>query len=154
MGLYFEDFQVGDEFLTPGRTVLEADIVQFAGVSGDYNEVHTNRAMMEKSPFGGPIAHGMLVASIATGLMSRLNLFDGTTIALAEANWRFVGPVRPGDTLRVRMRIREKRETSKPDRGVLRREALVENQQEQVVVRGELVLLIRRRPPDGQAQGR
>ena len=68
MGKYFEDFEIGDEAKTAGRTITETDIVNFAGITGDWNEIHTNKELAERGPFKQRIAHGALVFSIATGL--------------------------------------------------------------------------------------
>ena len=80
--MYYEDFAVGDTYVTPSRTVGEYDISQFAGLSGDYNPIHTDATFAEASEFGQRIAHGLLGMSILTGLVVRLGIFEGSTIAL------------------------------------------------------------------------
>jgi len=98
--MYFDDAQVGMRFETPRRTVTEADLVNFSGLSGDYNELHTDAEAMRASQFGERIAHGALILSMVTGLRSRLGIFDGTVIAFAEIRrWRFAAPVLIGDTI-------------------------------------------------------
>ena len=100
--LYFEDVEVGFRFETPSRTVTEADLVAFAGVSGDFNPLHTDRVFAATSIYGERIAHGALVLSLVTGLRQRVGLFDGTLMGLLEIrSWRFVAPVLIGDTIRV-----------------------------------------------------
>ncbi|HEY4620058.1 MAG TPA: MaoC/PaaZ C-terminal domain-containing protein [Gaiellaceae bacterium] len=144
--LYFEDVEVGFRFETPSRTVTEADLVAFAGVSGDFNPLHTDAVFAAGSIFGGRIAHGALVLSLATGLRQRVGLFDGTLMGLLEIrSWRFVTPVRIGDTIRVVTEVVELRPTSKPDRGVMVQRVEVWNQDDAVVQTGELVALLRRR---------
>jgi acyl dehydratase len=146
--LHFEDVEVGFRFETPRRTVTEADLVAFAGVSGDFNPLHTDAVYATESIYGERIAHGALVLSVATGLRQRTGLFDGTLMGLLEIRrWRFLAPVRIGDTIRVVNEIAELRETSKPDRGVMVQRIDVLNQDDAVVADGEFVLLLRRRSP-------
>ena len=144
--LHFEDVEVGFRFETPGRTVAEADLIAFAGVSGDFNPLHTDAVYAVGSIYGERIAHGALVLSLATGLRQRTGLFDGTLMGLLEIRkWRFVAPVRIGDTIRVANEITELRETSKPDRGLMVQRIDVLNQDDAVVAGGEFVMLLRRR---------
>ncbi|HXH95742.1 MAG TPA: MaoC/PaaZ C-terminal domain-containing protein [Gaiellaceae bacterium] len=144
--LYYEDVEVGFRFETPSRTVTEADLVAFAGVSGDFNPLHTDRVYAAQSIYGERIAHGALVLSLATGLRQRVGLFDGTLMGLLEIrSWRFLAPVRIGDTIRVATEIAELRETSKPDRGIMVQRVEVLNQDDALVGSGELVALLRRR---------
>jgi acyl dehydratase len=146
MPLYFEDFQVGQRFTTPARTVTEADIVHFAGISGDYNPIHTDAEFAKTAPFGERIAHGLLVLSMLTGLRQRSGHFEGTLIAWLEIrNYRFLKPVLIGDTVHGETEILEKRETSRPDRGVLVQRVRVVNQRGEVVQEGEFVTLVRRK---------
>lgn len=144
--LYFEDVEVGFRFETPSRTVTEADLVAFAGVSGDFNPLHMDAVFAAGSIYGERIAHGALVLSLATGLRQRVGLFDGTLMGLLEVrSWRFSVPVRIGDTIRVVTEVVELRPTSKPDRGVMVQRVEVWNQDDVVVQTGELVALLRRR---------
>jgi acyl dehydratase len=146
MPLYFEDFQVGQRFTTPARTVTEADIVHFAGISGDYNPIHTDAEFARSTPFGAPIAHGLLVLSMLTGLRQRSGHFEGTIIAWLEIrNYRFLKPVFIGDTIHGETEILEKRETSRPDRGILVQKVRVLNQKGEVVQEGEFVTMVKRR---------
>lgn len=80
-GLYLEEFEVGKVYISQGRTITEADVVNFAGLSGDFNVLHTNDEFAKTGPFKERVAHGMLGASIMTGLSNMLGIFDGTTIA-------------------------------------------------------------------------
>ena len=142
---YFEDIQVGDEYVSPGRTVTEADIVAFAGLSGDYNVLHTDAEYMKTSIFGERIAHGLLGLSIASGLGSRAVPRSFATIAFLGLRWRFKGPIKIGDTIKVRMRVSDKKETSKPDRGIVTIQRSVLNQRGEVVQEGDTELMIERR---------
>ncbi|MER3451142.1 MAG: dehydratase [Thermus sp.] len=147
MPMYFEDFEVGQRFTTPARTVTEADVVNFAGVSGDYNPIHTDLEFAKTTPFGQRIAHGLLVLSMLTGLRQRAGQFEGTIIAWLEIRkYAFLKPVFIGDTVRGESEVLEKRETSKPDRGILVQRVRVYNQRDELVQEGEFVTMVRRRP--------
>ena len=146
-GLYWEQWEIGAEFESPARTVTEADIVAFAGLSGDYNPLHVDEEYCKTTPFGGRIAHGPLVYAIAAGLLFQLHLYDDTLIAfLGFENLKFTKPVRPGDTIRARIKVLDKRETSNPERGVMRRQLLVLNQRGEVVQEGIQAFLLKRKP--------
>jgi len=146
--LYYEDVEVGTVFATRGRTITEADLVNFAGVSGDFNPLHMDSEYAEGSIFGRRVAHGALVLSVAMGLRQGLSLFDGTLMGLLELRtWRFLAPVFIGDTVRVETEISELRPTSKPDRAVMTQRVSVLNQDDTVVQQGELVALLKRRDP-------
>lgn len=150
--MFFDDFTVGDEFVTPRRTITEADVVNFAGVSGDHNSLHTDRLFGKETPFGEPVAHGLLIISVATGLVARLGIFDGTALAMMGIDdWRFLKPVLFGDTVHVKMTIAEKRATSRPDRGVLRRKFEIVNQRGELLQVGHISLMCRRRVPAAPA---
>jgi acyl dehydratase len=142
---YFEDIRVGDEYLSPGRTVTEADIVAFAGLSGDYNVLHTDAEYMKSSIFGERIAHGLLGLSISSGLGTRAVPRAFATIAFLGLRWRFKGPIKIGDTIKVRLKITAKKETSKPDRGIVTVQRQVVNQRGDVVQEGDTELMIERR---------
>src|SRR5499426_2893884 len=142
---YFEEIEVGEEFESPGRTVTETDIVLFAGLSGDYNVLHTDAEFMRTSLFGERIAHGLLGLAISSGLGSRAMPRPFATIAFLGLRWRFKGPIKIGDTIKVRMKVTGKRETSKPDRGIVTVQRHVLNQRGEVVQEGDTELMIERR---------
>jgi acyl dehydratase len=145
-GLYWEEWEVGAEFESPARTVTEADIVAFAGLSGDYNPLHINEEYCKTTPFGGRIAHGPLIYAIAAGLLFQLHLYDDTLIAfLGFDSLKFTRPVRPGDTIRAKVKVTEKRETSNPERGVMKRQLQVLNQMNEVVQEGVQAFLLKRK---------
>jgi acyl dehydratase len=143
-GLNFEQFQIGDRFASQGRTVTEADVVAFAGLSGDFNPLHTDASFAQATPFGERIAHGMLVAAMASGMANWTGVFEGTTLALMEQSLRYKGVVRFGDTVHLELQVADKKETSKPDRGVVTFEARVINQKGEAVIDGQWTLLMRR----------
>jgi acyl dehydratase len=141
---YFEDIEVGEEYESPGRTVTESDIVLFAGLSGDYNIIHTDAEFMKTSIFGERIAHGLLGLSIQSGLLARAML-PYATIAFGGLRWKFKAPIKIGDTIHVRARVASKKET-KPDRGVVVLARTVLNQRGDVVQEGDTELIVERRP--------
>ncbi|MFQ5520062.1 MAG: MaoC/PaaZ C-terminal domain-containing protein [Candidatus Methylomirabilia bacterium] len=141
---HFEEIEVGEEYLSPGRTVTEADIVIFAGLSGDYNVLHTDAEFMKSSIFGERIAHGLLGLAIQSGLLTRA-MRPFATLAFLGLRWKFKGPIKIGDTIKVRAKVIAKRETSKPDRGAITLERQVINQRGEVVQEGETDLMVARR---------
>jgi acyl dehydratase len=148
-GKYFEDFEVGQEFISPARTITLTDIVNFACLSGDFNEVHTNFEYCKTTSFGEPIAHGPLVYAVMAGLQYASGINDGTLIALLQNDqWRMLLPVKHGDTIRARVRVLEKTETSKPDRGVVVVQREVVKHDGTVAQEMRTTFLYRRRPKD------
>ena len=141
---YFEEIEMGEEYVSPGRTVTEADIVLFAGLSGDYNVLHTDAEFMKSSIFGERIAHGLLGLSIQSGLLSR-GMRPYAILAFLGLRWKFKGPIRIGDTIRVKARVIAKRETSKPGQGIVTLERQLLNQKGEVVQEGETDLMVARR---------
>lgn len=144
-GLYFDDYDEGDVFTTVGRTVTEADVTNFAGVSGDFNQLHTDEMFASETGFENRIAHGLLVLSMVTGLKQRLGVFEGTVIAFMNLTWNFKKPVFLGDTIQARISIDKKKTTSKPDRGVVVQKVEVSNQRGEIVQDGEHILMMKRR---------
>ena len=146
VGIFWEEWDIGAEFQTASRTITEADIVNFAGISGDYNPLHIDEEFCKQTQFGTRIAHGPLVYSIAAGLLFQLHLYDDTLIAfLGFDSLKFTLPVKIGDTVRVRVEVLEKRETSKPDRGVMKRLLQVLNQRDEVVQEGVQAFLLKKK---------
>jgi acyl dehydratase len=147
VGLYWEEWEIDQEFESPARTVTEADVVHFAGISGDYNPLHVNEEFCKETIFGTRIAHGPLIYSIAAGLLFQLHLYDDTLIAfLGFDSLKFTKPVKIGDTIHARIKVTEKRETSKPDRGVMKRTLEVVNHHGEVVQEGVQAFLLKRKP--------
>ena len=142
---YFDDFEVGDVIVSPGRTITVADIVNFAGFSGDWHPLHTDEEFASKSIFGMRIAHGMLCLSVITGLMMRSGIAEETATGLLNVEWDFIAPVKEGDTIRVHFKIIEKNETKKDDRGVIRYQVQMINQNNDIVGEGFLSNLYFRR---------
>ena len=146
MGLFWEDFEPGRSFTTGARTVTADDIEAFAALSGDHNAIHLDPAAARAAGFPAPIAHGALAIAVATGLVSRAELTRGTLLALLELHWRFLAPVCAGDTITVHLRVMDRRESRRADRGTIRLEADLVNQRGESVQRAELTELVLRRP--------
>jgi acyl dehydratase len=146
VGRSYEQFSVGDRFVTPGRTVTEADIVMFAGLSGDYAPMHTDEEYARNSLFGGRVAHGTLTFVLTTGLMFRMShLYHETILGLLGIdNVRYLHPVRAGDTIHAEIEIVSKRETSKPERGVIVQRVTTRNAENVDVAVCEFTNLIKR----------
>jgi len=144
-GKYFEEFAEGEEFITPSRTITETDIVNFAALSGDYHPLHTDEVYASNTVHKGRIAHGALIAAISTGLMGRLGLFDSTAIANMGQEWRFTHVVKIGDTINVKIKILEKRETKKKEAGLIIREITIFNQKGEQVGEGKATMLVKRK---------
>ncbi|MCP4424502.1 MAG: dehydratase [Chloroflexi bacterium] len=140
----FNEFNLGDCYESQGRTVTEADVVAFAGLSGDFNPLHTNAQFAQSTPFGERIAHGMLVMAMATGMANWTGIFEGTTIALMEQVIRYRGAVKFGDTVHLQLEVLEKKETSKPNRGVVKFAARMLNQDDGLVIDSDWTLLMKR----------
>jgi acyl dehydratase len=145
-GALFEDLKVGQEFTSPGRTVTEADIVIFAGLSGDYNVLHTDAEHMKSSIFGERIAHGLLGLSIQQGLASRGEPAAAHGL-LSGLKWKFKGPIKIGDTIHVLSRISAKRDGPDAGRGLVTVERRLLNQRGEVVQEGETEHLVERQKP-------
>ncbi len=145
-GYWFDEFEVGQSFVSPGRTITETDLVNFAGLSGDYTPVHTDAEYARRMPFRKRIAHGMLVQSIATGLGTRIGVFEGTIAALTGVNIEWKAPVFPGDTVRLRLDVGEIDEQPSKRSGKVAFRTFVLNQKDQVVSEGSWNTLMLREP--------
>ncbi len=147
LGKYFEDFEEGMEFLTLGRTMTEADLVNFSGFSGDFNPLHTDAVYASKGVFGERIAHGMCGFSMATGLLVRLNILEGTTIAFYGIDeWRFRAPIKIGDTIHVVAKVSEKKESKEEGQGLVAFMVDVINQDRTSVMGGVVKVIVKKRP--------
>lgn len=147
-GLYFEDFAVGYRVTSPGRTITEADVVGFAALSGDWNQLHTDSEFARTTAFGQRIAHGLLILSIASGLIVRLGVLEGTAEAFRELHWKFRGPVFIGDTVHLEAQVSGKRAFPRLGNGMVTLEVSVVNQRQEVVQKGIWQALVRSRPEE------
>lgn len=141
--LYFEDLYEGQVFRSRARTVTEADVVGFAGVSGDFNPIHMDSVSSGEGAFGQRVAHGVLGLSIVTGLVDRLGLFGTSMRAMLSIDsWRFIAPIFIGDTVHIELTIVKKRLTSRGDRGVVERGIALVNQHDDTVQEGVITVMI------------
>lgn len=142
--LFFDDVEVGQEWQSPARTVTETDIVNFAGLSGDFSPIHVDHEFAKSTPFHKPIAHGLLVFSIASGL--GLSAPPIRTLAfLGIRDWQFTAPVFVGDTIRVKAQVMEKEVKARGRRGVVVWRRTVLNQENKPVQEGATVTLVQGR---------
>jgi acyl dehydratase len=152
--LYFDDVEIGQEWESSGRTVTEADVVNFAGVSGDFNPIHMDHEFAKTTPFRRPIAHGLLVFAVGSGL--GVNCPPMRTIAFLQVReWNFKEPLFIGDTIKLKSRLIEKTPRGRGRRGEMVWYRGVVNQEGKVVQEGILVTLVEarsgRRSSDGHA---
>ena len=145
---YFEDLEIGQSIITPTRTMTEADVVFFAGLTGDYNELHTSEYFNQKhTQFGQRVVHGLLVLSTAHGLMFRTNINDAAIAFAGIEEWKFMAPVFIGDTIFAQVTVQDKIPSrSKPDRGIVKFHFQIKKVNDEVVQQGVKVLMTRRRP--------
>ncbi len=141
-GRHFEDFTLGDIALSPGRTITEADIVNFAALSGDYTQIHTNEELARQGFFGKRVAHGLLLMSVASGLLTRLGIIEGTVLAFRQLVWKFSLPVFIGDTVHVRATVTDLKPMKRLGGGAVTFDVEVLNQDGKVVQGGQWVLLM------------
>ena len=145
-GKFFDEWVVGDEYVTPSRTMTETDVVMFAAMSGDYNEIHTSEAFVKNGQFGKRLVHGLLGLAVSHGLLFRTGILEGTSIAFLGIDaWKFRAPIFFGDTIHVKVKVPETRASrSKPDRGVVKLFLEDINQDGTVVQSGFKTIMMRR----------
>lgn len=151
---YWEDMTPGLQFETASRTVTEADVVSFAALSADYNRVHVDAEYAAGTSWGKRIAHGMLVASILSGLNTRTvvnQLLEPSLIGMLEVNYRFPRPTLIGDTIKGRMEVMGRRETSDPARGIVEFRRVALNQKGEAVCECLVKMMVSRRHAAPQA---
>jgi len=145
--MYFDEFQTGQRIVTAGRTITETDIVSFAGLSGDYNQIHVDADYSAKAPFGQRVAHGLLVTAIGSGLAMQTGVMEGTVLAFREINeWKFIKPVFIGDTVHVALEVKETKDLRRIGGGSVLIEVAVVNQKDEIVMKGLWTVLIASRP--------
>ena len=141
--LYFEDFHIGQKFVSQGRTITEADIINFAGMSWDHNKLHTDARYAAGTMYGQRIAHGLLGVVAHTGLSYQLT--EDSILALLELSWKFHHPIYIGDTIHVEQTVKSLRESSTGDRGILTFEKEIKNQENKVAQTGTTTILLAKR---------
>ncbi len=145
-GRYFEEFEVGQSIMTAGRTITESDIVNFAGISGDYNQMHVDAEYAAGGEFGERVAHGLLIVSITIGLLVQTGVMEGTVLAFRELDWKFSLPVMIGETIRAMFEITETKALPRLGGGSIVGKVSVLNQDDRVVQRGNIVVLVKSKP--------
>jgi acyl dehydratase len=143
--LYFDDFHLGQKFVSKSRTLTEADIVNFAALSWDHNQLHTDAQYAGQTQYGKRIAHGLLGVVTHAGLTYQLT--EDSILALLEINWKFHLPIYIDDTIHVEQTVKDLRESSTGDRGILIFEKEVKNQKNEVVQTGTTTILLAKRTP-------
>lgn len=139
--LYMDDVEEGQSWTSPGRTVTETDIVNFAGLSGDFNPMHMNHDFAMNTPFGKPIAHGLLGMALTSGLT--INSPPMRTLAFVGIrDWKFLEPIYIGDTVHVKTTLIEKEVRARGRRALITWQREVINQEGKVVQKGITMTLV------------
>jgi 3-hydroxybutyryl-CoA dehydratase len=146
-GRYFEEFAVGQTYTSVGRTITEHDVMTFAGLSGDYNQIHTDAEFAKLTPYGQRIAHGLLGLAIASGLAMRTGILEGTVLAFREIEaWKFTKPVYIGDTLKVELEVLDTKPLPRLGGGMITIQVDVLNQRDESVMKGKWSVLVASKP--------
>ena len=146
-GMYFEEFVIGQKIITTARTITESDIVTFAWLSGDYNQIHTDAEFSRTTIFGQRVAHGLLCLSIASGLAMRTGMLEGTVLAFREINeWKFSRPVMIGDTIHVILNVKETKAVPRLGGGNITITLEVKNQRDETAMKGTWLVLVASQP--------
>lgn len=146
-GMYFEEFETGQKIVSAGRTVTESDILSFAGLSGDYNQIHVDAEYSKTSLAGQRVAHGLLGLSIASGLAVQTGVLEGTVIYFREiSEWKFVKPIYIGDTIHVELEVLETKAMRRVGGGLVNIVLDVINQDGETVMKGTWAVLVASRP--------
>jgi 3-hydroxybutyryl-CoA dehydratase len=142
-GLYFEEFEVGQQIKSAGRTITESDVVSFAGLSGDFNQIHTNAEYSKGTPYKERVAHGLLALSIASGLAVQSGVLEGTIIAFREiSEWKFLKPVFIDDTIHVELNVTQTKAIPRLGGGIIFITLDVLNQKADTVMKGIWKVLV------------
>jgi acyl dehydratase len=145
-GLFFDDFQVGQKMRSAGRTITEHDIASFAGLSGDFNQIHTDAEFAKATPFGQRIAHGLLGLAVASGLAVQTGVLGANVIAFREVGeWKFVKPIFIGDTIHVEMDVVETKALPRLGGGSVTLGAHVVKQNGETSMKGSWTVLVKTR---------
>ncbi len=145
-GYYFDEVEPGQQYVTRGRTIAEADLVQFAALTGDYNPMHTDAEYMKTHAMGQRVAHGMLTLSYAVGLIYQLGFMERTVMAFRGLEMKFSLPVFIGDTIHAELTITDKKEMRRLGGGLVTAEIKILNQDGKTVQSGTMELLLALKP--------
>ena len=142
---YLEDFQVGDTFHIPAKTMTDAHFLFFAGMTGDNHPIHYDDEYAKTTHFGKRVAHGLLLSALtAVGASTLSAVLEGSMVAFVEQSARFLKPVLIGDTITPELEVSEV--IPKTDVGLLRLTTRVKNQRGETVLEGMHAYLIKKRP--------
>ena len=147
-GLYFEDFEIGQKRVTAARTISEADIMAFAGLSGDWNPMHVDAEYAKTAMFGERVAHGLLGLSMASGLAMQLGFLDRTVEAFTGLDWKFRAPIKIGDTIYVEAEVKEKKLAPGGVGGFVEFNVAIKNQRDERVQRGTWMVVVKCKPKE------
>jgi acyl dehydratase len=147
-GLYFEEFETGYKVTTNGRTISEGDIMFFAGLSGDWNPMHTDAEYARKTMFGERVAHGLLGLSMASGLAMQTGFLNHTVEAFTGLDWKFRAPIRIGDTIVVEAEVKDKKLAPGGASGFVEFNVAVKNQRGERVQRGTWMIVVKCKPKE------
>lgn len=145
-GKYFEELEIGSEQISQGRTITEADLVNFAGLTGDTNPMHTDAEYAKTTQFGERVSHGMLGLAYGVGLAWQLGFMDGTVIAFTGLEWKFKGPIKIGDTIHTVAQVKQTKAMRAAGGGFVVFAVRVLNQRDEVVQQGEWTVLVKSKP--------
>lgn len=148
-GLWFEDYEPGLQVHTSGRTITEADVANFAGISGDFNPLHMDETFSKSRMYGARVAHGLLVLSAASGLLMQTGILGSTVGAFREINqWKFLKPVYFGDTITVLMEVLQTKAAPVLGGGLVKVSLAVHNQEDALLMKGVWTLFVLSKPSD------
>jgi len=148
---FFEDFEIGHRMVTQGRTITETDIVNFAGLSGDYHPLHTDAQYAAGHHFGQRVAHGLLGLSITTGLAMRMGILNESIIAFRELTCKFSKPILIGDTVHAELTITGHKPMPRLGSGLVELEVKLYNQHGEPVQIGTWTVIAKMRAaPEAQ----
>lgn len=142
---WYEEAEVGERYVTGGIVVTETHLMNFAGLTGDFFDLHMDDEFARKLGFAGRVAHGILGLAIVDGLKNRAETRFRAVASLGW-NWKFAGPILIGDRIHAEIEVAAKRETKRPDRGILTLEFRVKNQRGETVQQGTNELMVQRKP--------
>ena len=146
-GMYFEEFAVGQTIVTAGRTITEHDLVAFAGLSGDFNQMHVDAEYAKTTPFGQRVVHGLCVLSIASGLAVQTGILEGTVMAFREVTeWKFSLPVFIGETIHVELQVTDTKALPRLGGGLVGIVLSVKNPKGETLHKGRWSVLVASRP--------
>ncbi len=146
-GRYFEEFTIGDKITSAGRTLTETDIVNFAGLSGDFNQIHVDAAYASGQMFKQRVAHGLLGLAMASGLAVQTGFMEGTILAFRQIDeWKFSKPIFIGDTIHVEIEVLETKALPRLGGGAITIKLDVKNQKSDIVQHGTWLALMMSQP--------